>query len=169
MAEMLVFSALQKSSYITEQSGEKLVVSEQARRTTNEILEDALEQRFYGFPVSFGYSWSEPLDSYHFCCIPTETLLRDLLQMMKEMSFREDSDPGESETFAYVCPEDGYNLVYCARNSGQHQMTCARILNQAPSSTRCPTCWEQRTSPMISLLWKSLSSMEHCWEVSIAL
>uniref|UniRef100_A0A6Q2XGU9 Uncharacterized protein n=1 Tax=Esox lucius TaxID=8010 RepID=A0A6Q2XGU9_ESOLU len=42
--------ASQESPYITELSGEKLRAAEQARTATMEILEDALEKRFYGFP-----------------------------------------------------------------------------------------------------------------------
>lgn len=112
MVETSVLPAPKKSSYITELCGEKLKVAEQTRRATIEIIEDALEKRFNGIPVIFKYSCSDPVDSYQFCCIPTETLLRDPLQKIEELSFREDSDPEEGETFAYVCPKYGNNLVF---------------------------------------------------------
>ncbi|XP_034150098.1 uncharacterized protein LOC106023983 isoform X2 [Esox lucius] len=102
--------ASQESPYITELSGEKLRAAEQARTATMEILEDALEKRFYGFPVSFYYSCGEPVDSYKFSCIPTEKILRDLLRKTGEVLFREDSDPENSDTFAYVSP--GHDAVY---------------------------------------------------------
>ncbi|KAL1005608.1 hypothetical protein UPYG_G00061290 [Umbra pygmaea] len=99
-------------SKITELSGEKLVAAEEARTATIEILKDALEKRFYGFPVSFSYTCTEPVDSYKFSCIPTEKILRDLLEKMEKIVFREDSDPEHINVFAYVYPEDYNNVVY---------------------------------------------------------
>ncbi|KAL1005614.1 hypothetical protein UPYG_G00061360 [Umbra pygmaea] len=103
---------MQESSFITELSGEKLVAAEEARTATIEILKDALEKRFYGFPVSFSYTCTEPVDSYKFSCIPTEKILRDLLEKMEKIVFREDSDPEHINVFAYVYPEDYNNVVY---------------------------------------------------------
>ncbi|KAJ8001502.1 hypothetical protein DPEC_G00170150 [Dallia pectoralis] len=102
-----------ESSYITELRGEKLQVAVETRQATMEILKDALRKGFYGHPVSFYYSCSEPVDSYKFSCIPTEKILRDLLQKTEEVLFKEDSDPENSDTFAYVYPND--DVVYlCA-------------------------------------------------------
>lgn len=97
---------------VSELSGERLAIAEQARRAAMEILEDALRKGFYGFPVSFFYTCSEPVDSYKFCCIPTQKMLTDILKKMGEIKFMADSDPECSEVFAYVIPALENNIVY---------------------------------------------------------
>lgn len=77
-----------------------------------EIVRDALEKQFYGFPVCFNRTCSEPVDSYKFCCIPTESFLRDVLKKLEEVKFKEDKDPEKSETFAYVDVGQKDNTVY---------------------------------------------------------
>ncbi|XP_067091521.1 uncharacterized protein [Osmerus mordax] len=92
------------SDYVSELSGERLEIAEQTRRATIEILQDALEKKFYGFPVSYRYSCADPVDPYTFCCIPTEKLLTDLLKIMKEIQFRQDTGREYNDVFAYVRP-----------------------------------------------------------------
>ncbi|KAJ8390948.1 hypothetical protein AAFF_G00098680 [Aldrovandia affinis] len=104
------------SGYIRDLSGQKQTQAEEAKQAAVEILKDALEKGMYGFPVSFHYTCSEPVDPYKFCCIPTQTFLRDLLETMQKVVFKEDEDPEESYTFAYVCPrEDSSPTVYLCK------------------------------------------------------
>lgn len=99
-------------AFVSELRGERLVIAEEARMATIEILEDALKKGFYGFPVSFYYTCSEPVDSYKFCCIPTQKMLTDILKKMGEIKFMDDSDPGNRDVFAYVIPALENNVVY---------------------------------------------------------
>lgn len=103
------------SDSISELSGERLEIAEQARRATIEILQDALEKKFYGFPVSYRYSCADPVDPYTFCCIPTEKLLTDLLKTMKEIQFRQDLHPENYDVFAYVRTGVIDNNVYLCK------------------------------------------------------
>ncbi|KAG9337007.1 hypothetical protein JZ751_029924 [Albula glossodonta] len=101
--------------YISNLSGQKARQAEEAKQAAVQIVQDALQKGFYEFPVSFYYTCSDPVDSYKFCCIPTENFLRDLLAKLKRVVFKEDKNPEESKTFAYVYPGDETCTVYlCA-------------------------------------------------------
>ncbi|KAG9337008.1 hypothetical protein JZ751_029925, partial [Albula glossodonta] len=101
-----------RSGYISDLNGQKARQAEEAKQAAVQIVQDALQKGFYGFPVSFYYTCSDPVDSYKFCCIPTENFLRDLLEKLQRVVFKEDKNPEESETFAYVCPEEDASTVY---------------------------------------------------------
>lgn len=87
--------------------------AEEARDAAMQIVRDALEKGMYGFPVSFHYVCSQPVDSYKFCCIPTEAFLRDLLKTLQKVGFKEDKDPDEEDTYAYVYPGRDNTVYLC--------------------------------------------------------
>ncbi|XP_036431813.1 uncharacterized protein LOC118811596 [Colossoma macropomum] len=97
------------SNFVVDLAGEKRI-TEEAKKAASEIVQDAIDKQCYGFPVSFYYTCSEPIDSYTFCCIPTKEFLQELLAKLNEVSFKEDTDPEENETYAYVKPSD--DIVY---------------------------------------------------------
>lgn len=103
---------MQMSQYISDLSGKKLEKAQQIRTATMEIVQDALEKQFYGFPVSFNRTCSIPDDPYKFCSIPTKSFLQDLLEKLEEVKFKEDTDPEMSDIFAYVIPGDMDDIVY---------------------------------------------------------
>ncbi|KAL6474181.1 hypothetical protein MHYP_G00177420 [Metynnis hypsauchen] len=103
------------SDFVVDLVGEKKRIAEEAKKAASEIVQDAIDKQCYGFPVSFYYTCSEPIDSYTFCCIPTKEFLQELLAKLNGVSFKEDTDPEEMETFAYVIPNDKDNIVYLCK------------------------------------------------------
>ncbi|XP_064169880.1 uncharacterized protein LOC135242655 [Anguilla rostrata] len=113
------------SEYIRDVSGDKLKKVEEARDAAVQILTDALEKGLYGDPVSFHYSCSKPIDSYKFFCIPTQAFLRDVLHRIQKVDFKEDEDPEESGTFAYVDPDnDAFTVYLCKKFWGAPDHLC---------------------------------------------
>lgn len=90
-------------------------IADKTKEAAMQILEDALEKKMYGHPVSFHYTCSEPSDSYKFCCIPTERDLRDLLEKMKMVNFKKDKRTEFEDVHAYVLVPDETCTVYLCR------------------------------------------------------
>ncbi|XP_049331187.1 uncharacterized protein LOC125799169 [Astyanax mexicanus] len=103
------------SNLIKVLSEEKQRIAEDARKAASEIIQDAIDKKCYGLPVTFHYTCSEPVDSYTFCCIPTKEFLQNILAKLSEARFIEDTDPEESETFAYVIPQDKDGIIYLCK------------------------------------------------------
>ncbi|KAL7868060.1 hypothetical protein SRHO_G00094440 [Serrasalmus rhombeus] len=103
------------SDFVVDLVGEKKRIAEEAKKAASEIVQDAIDKQCYGFPVSFYYTCSEPVDSYTFCCIPTEEFLQELLAKLNGVSFKEDTDPEMRESFAYVTPSKKDDIVYLCK------------------------------------------------------
>ncbi|KAJ8390946.1 hypothetical protein AAFF_G00098660, partial [Aldrovandia affinis] len=104
-----------KPNHIRGLSGQKETQAEEAKQAAVEILKDAEAKGMYGFPVSFYYTCAKPVDPHSFCCIPTQTFLKNLLETMQKVVFKEDEDPENSNAFAYVCPNDKTCTVYLCK------------------------------------------------------
>ncbi|XP_022527611.1 uncharacterized protein LOC103022766 [Astyanax mexicanus] len=101
------------ANYLMDLSEEKQRIAEEARKATSEIIQDAIDKECYGLPVTFHMTnCPEPFESHTFCCIPTKEFLQNLLAKLSEARFIEDTDPAESETFAYVTPQDNDGIIY---------------------------------------------------------
>ncbi|KAI4872101.1 hypothetical protein NFI96_030973 [Prochilodus magdalenae] len=99
------------AEFIIKLSEEKKRIVDEAKEATLQIVQDAIDKQCYGSPVSFYYSCSEPVDSHTFCCIPTKEFLQKILAKLNEVSFKEDTNPDNINTFAYTnCP--GEDTVY---------------------------------------------------------
>ncbi|MFT7814320.1 uncharacterized protein LOC108428754 [Arapaima gigas] len=101
--------------FIRELCGEKKTKAEEAKMAAVEIVQDTLNKGMHGHPVSFFHSCSEPVDPHRFCCMPTEQLLKDLLQVFSKVKFKEDEDPETENDFAYVYPYDETYTVYLCK------------------------------------------------------
>ncbi|XP_036431812.1 uncharacterized protein LOC118811595 [Colossoma macropomum] len=100
------------SGFVVDLDVEKRKIAEEAKKATSEIVQYAIDNQFHGFPVSFGFTCAEPVDPYKFCCIPTKEFLQELLAKLNEVSFKEDTDPEENKTIAYVIPSEKDDVVY---------------------------------------------------------
>ncbi|XP_066525947.1 uncharacterized protein [Hoplias malabaricus] len=97
---------------IVDLSKDHMLIAEKARSAASDIVKDAINKGCYGFPVSFYYTCSEPVDPYTFCCIPTKDILQDLQAKIDQIHFKEDNHPNKKDVFAYVKQGDGTNIVY---------------------------------------------------------
>nr|XP_023697814.1 uncharacterized protein LOC111859417 [Paramormyrops kingsleyae] len=105
-------ASVQNTVPLTESEQE---IADKAKTAAMQIVEDALEKKMYGHPVSFHYTCSEPPRDpkfYKFCCIPTEQHLKDLLKKMDEVNFLKDIGPDTTNTIAYVCVPDETCTIY---------------------------------------------------------
>ncbi|KAG9281078.1 hypothetical protein AMEX_G3858 [Astyanax mexicanus] len=96
-------------------SEEKQRIAEEARQAASEIIQDAIDKKCYGLPVTYSNTCSDPVDSYTFCCIPTKEFLQDLLAKLSEARFMEDKKPGKCDTFAYVIPQNKDVIIYLCK------------------------------------------------------